>query len=621
MDIATAYVQIIPSTEGIESNLTSALTGAGDTAASSAGKSAGGKFASALGTAAKVGVGAVGVMAAGVTAASAAFVGATNELSLYGDAIDKNSQKLGISAEAYQEWGAILQHSGSSASALRPAMKTLQKEAQSGSEAFQKLGLSQEQVASMSKEDLFSATITGLQGITDENERATLATELLGRGAVEMGALLNTSAEDTEAMRQKVHELGGVMSDEAVKAAAKYKDTLQDMTTAMDGLKRNLVSEFLPSMTTVMEGLTDIFTGDSDKGLSAISEGIDGIVSGITEKIPTIMEIGGTIVQSLITAITNNLPSVIEAGTQVSLDLLQGFVGNLPSIMEAGVQAITTLASGIGNALPTLIPSIVDAVLTIVDTLIDNMPMLIEAALQLMIGLAEGLINAIPVIIERLPEIVSSIVTALINAAPKIAEAGVKLFTALVTNLPKIIADIVAAIPKIITSIVSAIGEGFGKMVEAGKNLLAGLGQGILDGIGGVVDKVKNAGSHILGAITDFFGINSPSKVFAGLGEYMMEGLAQGIEGNAEMPERAINGLSGKLVANSRINVSGNLGSARTIPQSETNALLEEWLPKLAQMSVIMDTGATVGQLAMPMDSFLGTKRNIVKRELLEATA
>ena len=34
MDIATAYVQIIPSTEGIESNLTSALTGAGDTAAS-----------------------------------------------------------------------------------------------------------------------------------------------------------------------------------------------------------------------------------------------------------------------------------------------------------------------------------------------------------------------------------------------------------------------------------------------------------------------------------------------------------------------------------------------------------------------------------------------------------
>lgn len=621
MDIATAYVQIIPSTEGIESNLTSALTGAGDSAASSAGKSAGGKFASALGTAAKVGAGAVGVMAAGVTAASAGFIKAAGDVAAYGDDIEKTAQKMGFTFEAYQEWDAIMEHNGSSIKSVRTAMVTLSKQAEKNTEAFAKLGISETELATMNQQELFEKVVAGLQDMGEGTERTALATELLGRGAKELGPLLNMTSDETEQMRQRVHELGGVMSDEAVKAAAAYQDTLQDMTTAMDGLKRNLMAEFLPSITTVMDGITDIFTGDSDKGLATISEGIEGIIGGITEKLPMIMEIGGTIVQSLITAITNNLPSVIEAGTQVSIDLLQGFIGNLPSIMEAGVQAIATLASGIGQALPTLIPSIVDAVLTIVDTLIDNMPMLIEAALQLMIGLAEGLINAIPVIIERLPEIISSIVTALINAAPKIAEAGVNLFTALVTNLPKIIADIVAAIPQIITSIVSAIGEGFGKMVEAGKNLLAGLGQGILDGIGGVVDKVKNAGSHILGAITDFFGINSPSKVFAGLGEYMMEGLAQGIEGNAEMPERAINGLSGKLVANSRINVSGNLGNARTIPQSETNALLEEWLPKLAQMSVIMDTGATVGQLAMPMDSFLGTKRNSVKRELLEATA
>lgn len=63
-ELAKAYVQIIPSAEGIKGNLTKIMDGE----AEGAGKSAGGKFGSAFGTVAKAGLAAVGAAVTGVTA-------------------------------------------------------------------------------------------------------------------------------------------------------------------------------------------------------------------------------------------------------------------------------------------------------------------------------------------------------------------------------------------------------------------------------------------------------------------------------------------------------------------------------------------------------------------------
>lgn len=156
-----------------------------------------------------------------------------------------------------------MQHSGTSIDSLQAGMKTLANAVENGNDAFERLGISQEQIASMNNEELFSATITALQNVENGTERTYLAGQLLGKGATELGALLNTSAEETEAMRQRVHELGGVMSDEAVKASAAYQDSLQDMQTAISGVSRSVVSEFLPGITTVMVMSTSDIMGNA----------------------------------------------------------------------------------------------------------------------------------------------------------------------------------------------------------------------------------------------------------------------------------------------------------------------------------------------------------------------
>lgn len=291
-----------------------------------------------------------------------AIASGVSEVATYGDGIDKMSQKLGISAEAYQEWDAILQHSGTSIDSMQRGMTTLSKAAEEGSDAFARLGLSQDEVASMNQEELFAATIKGLQNMESGTERTVLAQQLLGGSAKELGALLNTSAEDTEAMRQRVHELGGVMSDEAVKAAAAYQDSLQDMQTAFSGLSRGLMTEFLPGVTTVMDGLAEIFTGDSDSGIKMVSDGIDMVLDNITDKLPEFIDFAFGIIDALVDTLIDNLPKLLEMGATLLTKLIAGLISHIPQLIKAIPQIISAIVRGFVNAWPQLKQAGVDLI-------------------------------------------------------------------------------------------------------------------------------------------------------------------------------------------------------------------------------------------------------------------
>ena len=306
-----------------------------------------GSFSSAM----KVGAAAIGAVVTETTALSAALVKGVGDLAEYGDHIDKQSQKMNMSAQAYQEWDAIMQHSGTSIDSMQMSMKTLANAAESGNDAFGLLGMSLEDIQQMSSEDLFKATITALQNVESDTQRTYIAGQLLGRGATELGALLNTSAEDTEKMRQRVHELGGVMSDEAVKAAAAYQDSLQDMKTSMSGLTRGITGEFLPSFTEVMDGLTSIFAGE-DGGAEKVSKGIDDILgnisSAVTKLKPVVSKIGGVIAS----AVKENAPKLIKEGTKILGDVVVGVVRNLPDILSTAGDVVGTIGDTLLGYLP-----------------------------------------------------------------------------------------------------------------------------------------------------------------------------------------------------------------------------------------------------------------------------
>ena len=525
-------------------------------------------FGSGLKTAMGVGAVAVGAVTTAVGAVTGKFMGGISALAEYTDHIDKESQKLGISAEAYQEWDAVLQHAGGSIDSIKPAMKTLAKEAINNSDAFQQLGISQEEVANLSKEEIFSKTISALQEMPEGMERTRLATELLGRSSVELGALLNTSAEDTEAMKERVRELGGVMSDESVKAGAQFQDSLQDMKTALGGLKNNMMDDFLPSVTTMMDGLTEIFSGNSDSGIGMMTDGINDFIDNLGSAMDSFGQVGGGIISALIDAISNNLDNLLSAGATIMGKLADSLIKNLPvifasagkilgqvsngilsrlpDIANTAMLIIISLANGISEALPSLIPTVVSVVLEVANTLISHLPELVEAGLQIGMGILQGLIEAIPVITDSLPMLIDTILSTLIESADLILDGALQMFMAIVDAIPDIIDALVDALPQIIDSVTSFLtGDGLPKILEGAVRMFMGIVEAIPEIIVKLGEKLPEILASIIASIgtwvSDLF--DKAVEVFGAIFDGFVEGIADIWDWITDLPKKIMDKL------------------------------------------------------------------------------
>ena len=419
--------------------------------AESSANSFGATLSQGLGVAASVGAAAITATTAATVAGTKAFIDGVASTASYADSIDKLSQKMGFGVESFQEWQYVAQISGTNMESLKAGMKTLATAVETGSEAFDKLGLSQEQLAGMSQEEVFDATVRALMNVEDQTERTYLASQLLGKGATELGPMLNMTEEDLDSLKQQVHDLNGVLSEEQVKAGAAFQDSLLGMQTAMDGLKNNMLSEFLPAFTTTMDGLALVFSGDTEEGLQLIEDGINELSDNISEVAPKFIQIGGSILTSLATSITKNLPVLLTSGAQAVSQIATGIIMELPAIipavlsvveiiggtlldnaseiLNAGLQIVLLLADGLTQSLPTMVPAIASVVTEIVTTLTEPtmLSTLISAALQLILALGDGLIQAMPEITGLIPVYYVNIITTMIDMFPEIIESAVML--------------------------------------------------------------------------------------------------------------------------------------------------------------------------------------------------
>lgn len=220
----------------------------------------------------------------------------------YGDMVGDNAAKMGISTDAYQEWDGVLRRNGSSIDALKTSMKTLATAAQTGKDAFDKLGISQKELQELSQEDLFARTIEALQNVESTTERTYLAGQTLGKGATELGALLDMSADDTAALKDEVRALGGVMSGEAIQASDEFMDSTESLKDAFNGLTRDIGKDLLPLGTQLVKFLTDVLVSVREirnVGFDDTAEGLQDLVDNTAkwrEQLlgmePTISEIG-----------------------------------------------------------------------------------------------------------------------------------------------------------------------------------------------------------------------------------------------------------------------------------------------------------------------------------------
>lgn len=513
----------------------------------------------------------------------------------YGDTIDKMSQKMGMSSDAYQEWDFVLQHCGASIESLKPAMKTLATAAESGSDAFAQLGISQEQIAGMSQEQLFDATIAGLQNVTDETQRTYLAGKLLGRGATELGPLLNTSADDVADMRAQVHDLGGVMGSDAVKAAAAYQDSLQNMQYAFSGLKNNISGELLPTLTLIMDGVTKMLTGGGDEVAAAVGDLVVSLSGQLTAQAPRMMSVALTFIAALVTGLLSALPDLTGTSVELVGALLLGIAEQLPGIIVAAATAVQGIVDKITSP--------------------ESITLLVQAAVQILLALANGLVGALPELIDTIPIIITNLVDAVLASLPEIVEAGLQIIIALASGIITNSGHVLAVVPKLIVALVHAFGSYVSSVAGIGKAIVDGIRKGITEQWQRLKADVSNLFTGLVDWIKKLLGIHSPSRVFADIGQNMAAGIGDGWEATIGDINRQIGeSLQPQYVVG--VDMHGLYAQSATLQAAaapgtggDIAAVLER-MDRLERaitgMQIYMDGDTLVGSVATRMDYALG---------------
>jgi len=371
----------------------------------------------------------------------------------------------------------------------------------------------------------------------------------------------------------------------------------------------------------LINGLLSMLPQIIEASVQMIATLATGIAEALPQLIPTVVQILTTIISTLI----ENLPLVLEAALQLITGLAQGLldaipvliaalpeiinsiinfiVAAIPQIIEAGIQLLTSLV----QALPEIIVAIVEAIPLIIDgivtAVVEAIPLIIQAGMDLLVSLIQNLPMIIETIVTALPQIVTAIVEALTGNIDKIIMAGAQLFMALIENLPTIIVELVKAVPKIITALVEGFAEGFSSMTEVGLNLIKGIWDGIGDATSWLYDKISGFCGGVMDKIKDLFGIHSPSREMAWVGEMLVDGLSGSIEDNSDSAVRAAAEMS-----------AGILGVMNGLSEDlETSIPTDFAMNTTASVDAI--TGGATGAGASNFGSMITIQEMIVRSE------
>lgn len=574
-------------------------------------KGIGSKIGSALKTATLV----TGALAAAGAAVTGAFVESARKTADFGDKVDKMSQKLGLSTDAYQKWDYVLNLAGTEMSSMTTGLKTLTNkidDAKNGGsdaqEMFSKLGISMDELNKMSREEAFEATIKGFQGMEDSTERAALANDLFGRSGQNLTPLFNQSAKQTEEQIELAEKYGMVMPEAAVKASAAFNDSLTTMQMTFTGLKNRMMGEFLPAMTQVTDGMAKLFAGD-DSGAEDVAKGIEGIIKKVGDVLPKIIKIGADIAVNLGKAFIDNLKSNLGGG-----QLVDAFSNGVDMIVENVPAWIENLATQFAENAPTIAEQGTEMILKLGEGLVKALPQLISAAGSIVNGLLRVFVGIPALLLARGASAVGSFVLGLLKKANSVATAGAKLVSSAVKGLKKLPSQFLAWAGKGISSFVKGISNGAKKAVDAAKklasgavdklkagfdkvkdigmNVVKGIGQGITNGKKWIEGRIREFVGNVKSFLKRLFKIGSPSKWARDeIGKMIDRGLAIGISDNADMVDDAMEDVIPDLEKNRfslTSDVPANGNTKITNPVFNTNVSVdgaenpEEWGTRFA---------------------------------------
>lgn len=561
--IADYYVQIVPSAEGIGSELSNIMDAEAGTAGASASSSFGSKFSSGL---LKANLGAQAISAA--TKATVDFGKQSVEAGMnFDSAMSQVAATMGTSVDEIQNLRDFAQQMGSTtAFSATESAEALNYMALAGYDAQTSMDMLPNvlnlaaaggiQLASAS--DMVTDAQSALGLSIDEtnvmvdqmakaSSKSNTSVAQLGEAILTIGA----TARGVKGGTQELSTLLGAMADNGIKGAEGGTHlrnmllSLQNPTDEAAATLENLgiaVYDSEGNMRSMIDIVGDLQTATADMD----QQSKDAVVSGIFNKtdlasVNALLNTSTERFNELSTAIGDS-QGAAEAMANTQLDNLEGDVTLFKSALEGaqiaisdtltptlrefvqfgsdGLSQLTTAfneggisgAMGafgdiLGNLVGMLaekLPDIVDAGANLLGSLaegiIQNLPTLATAAMQIIQNLAGGLAESLPTLIPTITEILIQVTTILLDNLPLIIEAGMQLFEGLVTGLINAIPIIIDSLPGLIDSVIAVLVDSIPLILDGATTMFLAIVQALPD----ILIALTQALPTIIDAVVDF---------------------------------------------------------------------------------------------------------------------
>lgn len=366
---------------------------------------------------------------------------------------------------------------------------------------------------------------------------------------------LNVSVKDGDMSFSNIANAISVVQDH-MKISGTTAEEASTTLTGSFGMVKAAVQDFLGAMS----------TGQNVK--SSVKNLISslGIFVG-NNLIPMLLNITKSC-YAVVTDALNNMPGILDAVQKFATQI----ASQAPQFIKSGFEMLNKLADGVVSALPVMIAKIPTIISTFANIINDNGPTILMCGLKLIAKLALGIIQAIPTLIVNIPKIITAIVdvwsafnwinlgkmaitglgngikalfgflkstgkgaldTVLINIMllpEKLGSLGGKGIHGLINGIKSLFGSLGGAAKNIFTIIVKALASLPSKMLSIGKNIVEGIWNGIWNMGGWITKKIGDFAGGIVKSFKGFLGIHSPSRIMRDeVGRYIGEGVGIGI--------------------------------------------------------------------------------------------
>lgn len=583
--LAKAYVQIVPSADGIKGSISSVL----GNEASSAGNSAGGIAGSNLVSKIKGVIAAAGI---GKALQSALEEGANLQQSIGGietlfkDSADKvienakNAYKTaGMSANEYMETvtsfsASLLQGlGGDTETAANIADMALTDMSDNANKMGTSMELIQNAYQGFAKQNytMLDNLKLGYGGTKTEMQRLLAdAQELTG---------IEYSIDNLSDIYSAIHAIQnemGITGTTAKEAASTFSGSMASMKAAFSNVLGSLTlgedigpslralsetvftfvkDNLLPMVGNALSGLPELLSsvlGMAIRGLNLIAKNTDSLVQqgtaligelvvGIVSAVPYLAEsafrvissFGNAILDTDWTAVAKNLISTLRenmdlaAGEILGTDgnivksILDAITTNLPVILKGGVGIVAEIANGVLAGIPEALFAMGDLLDLLLNSIFEMAPSVLQSGFTLVSELVNGIASNLPAIGEATVSVVSKLLDTLVESLPDILRQGMDLIGELAAGFAGNYPAILSSVYSVIADLLAAIGKHLPTILQQGIAMVGELVAGLIKGI----PKVVAAIPELIGRIVDEFAEHDWGKI----GSDILSGIANGI--------------------------------------------------------------------------------------------